>query len=85
MNALDAQFANFGIPETLFLDNGLQLVNQFVRRIRFKQVTSSPGHPDSNGLVESDVQEAEQTMTKMLEDGRSLNDVLRALDTSATW
>lgn len=85
MNALDAQFANFGIPETLFLDNGLQPVNQFVRRIRFKQVTSSPGHPDSNGLVESDVQEAEQTMTKMLEDGRSLNDVLRALDTSATW
>ena len=86
INALDAQFANFGIPEILFSDNGPQFANQefteFARRLGFTQVTSSPGHPASNGLAERNVQTAKQTMTKMFEDGRSLPDVLRALRTT---
>lgn len=43
---------------------------------------SSPGRPASNGLAERNVQTVKQTMTKMFEDGLSLNDVLRALRTT---
>lgn len=64
IRALDAQFANFGIPEILFSDNGPQFA-KFARTLGFTQVISSPGRPASNGLAERNVQTVKQTMTKM--------------------
>lgn len=48
IKALDKQFANYGITEILFSDNGPQFSNreltQFAQTLGFKHNTSSPGH-----------------------------------------
>lgn len=83
MQALNRQFANYGIPETLFSDNGPQFANrefrEFTRSLGVSHVTSSPHHPASNGLAERHVQTAKNTMIKMMDDRHNINDVLRVL------
>ena len=83
IEAVDEQFANFGIPEEVISDNGPQFActdfRSFADRLGFRHVTSSPGYPSSNGQAERSIQTAKKTMSKMFADGRSLPDVLRAL------
>lgn len=83
ISMLSKQFANFGIPEVLFSDNGPQFSSsefkEFAKQLDFRHVTSSPGYPCSNGQVEWEIQAAKQTMMKMFEDGRTLWNVLQAL------
>ena len=66
INALRPIFARHGVPEILRNDNGPQYVSQemseFSKAYGFKQVTSSPHYPKSNGLAERTV----QTMTKAM-------------------
>ena len=54
INALDAQFVNYGIPETLFghwTSICQQVLHSVCKNDGFTYVTSSPGHPASNGLA----------------------------------
>ena len=54
--ALDSQFADYGIPEVVYSDNGPQYANsefsQFAQRLGFRHSTSSPTYPASNGQAE---------------------------------
>ena len=83
ISMVDAQFANYGTPETVFSDNGPQFAStefhDFTTKVGTQHVTSSPGYPSSNGQTERSIETAKETMAKMFADGRSLNDVLRSL------
>lgn len=54
-----AHFTRQGIPDVLILDNGPQYSSRkfemFSQRWEFEHRTSSPGHPQSNGMAESAV------------------------------
>ena len=62
--ALDSQFADYGIPEVVYSDNGPQYANsefsEFAQRLGFSHSTSSPTYPASNGQAERSVQTAKQ-------------------------
>ena len=57
--ALKGIFSRFGIPNVLVTDNGPQFVSEdfknFSRTYQFMHVTSSPRHPQENGLAEKTV------------------------------
>ncbi|GAB1602670.1 uncharacterized protein K02A2.6-like, partial [Argonauta hians] len=61
---LSCHFARYGIPEIRMSDNGLQFSSSqfadFASSWDFQHVTSSPGHPQSNGLAEKTVQTAKR-------------------------
>ena len=61
-------FARWGIPETVISDNGPQYSSEqfkyFSRLCDFKHKTSSPGHAQSNGKVETAVKSAKGIMRK---------------------
>ncbi|UYV65559.1 K02A2.6-like, partial [Cordylochernes scorpioides] len=63
---LKRTFSNFGIPETLVSDNGPPFFSKefqnFTRTWNIVHVTSSPYHPQSNGMVERTV----QTLKKLI-------------------
>lgn len=69
-----SQFARHGIPDTLFTDNGPQFSSsafqQFSKEYQFQHTTSSPYHPQSNGMAEKGVQIAKLLLTKAKEDGQ---------------
>ena len=75
IEAVDEQFANFGIPEEVISNNGPQFActdfRSFADGLGFRHVTSSPGYPSSNGQAERSIQTAKKTMSKMFADGRS--------------
>ena len=77
---LKEQFSRYGIPETVFTDNGPQFVcrefREFEREWEFQYSTSSPLHPQSNGKVENSVKTCKLLMKKAL---LSKGDVLLAL------
>lgn len=56
---LEATFARFSIPRTIFTDNGTQLVSaemmKFAGEFDFKTVTRSLFYPQSNDLAETAV------------------------------
>ena len=60
ITAMKTIFSRHGIPRTLVSDNGPQFTSsemkQFASAYGFQQVTTSPYHPQSNGLVERMVQ-----------------------------
>ena len=66
-------FAAHGVPELLMTDNGSQFVSKefqmFAKEWSFKQVTSSPNYPQSNGLAENAVKQAKQLLEKSKRDG----------------
>ena len=66
-------FAVHGIPELLMTDNGSQFVSRefhlFAKELGFKQVTSSPTYPQSNGLAENAVKQAKKLLEKSKRDG----------------
>ena len=63
-------FSRHGIPEMVKSDNGPQYASkefrQFATNWRFKQTTSSPRYPRSNGLAERTVQSVKRLLTKAL-------------------
>ena len=63
-------FSRHGIPEMVKSDNGPQYASkefrQFATKWRFKQTTSSPRYPRSNGLAERTVQSVKRLLTKAL-------------------
>ena len=69
-------FATHGIPVTLISDNGRQFVSeefkQFMKGYDIIHTTSSPGHPQGNGLAERAVQSAKSLLEKTNRDGSDL-------------
>ena len=65
---LKSFFARYGIPETLFTDNGTQYVSDTFRKFSqewgFTHTTSSPKFAQSNGEVERAVQTAKSLLKK---------------------
>jgi hypothetical protein len=80
---LDKLFSDFGVPEVLVSDNGPQFgsadFRAFARHLAVSHVTSSPFYPESNGLAERSVQTVKAAFIKSMEDGRTLQDTLRAI------
>ena len=65
---LKAHFSHYGSPETLISDNGPQFASaefaQFSKTWDFEHRTSSPEHPQSNGMAESAVKTAKRLLQK---------------------
>ena len=70
-------FARYGIPDVLYSDNGPQYSSEefqkFAREWGFNHVTSSPYHPQSNGLAERAVRSANDLLEKCKRDGIDIN------------
>ena len=68
INKLRQQFARHGVPDTLVSDNGPQFSStefgKFSDEWEFAHVTSSPGHAQSNGMVESAVKAVKRLVRK---------------------
>jgi transposase InsO family protein len=71
------------VPEVLVPDNGPHFgsadFRAFARHLAVFHVTSSPFDPESNGLAERSVQTVKAAFIKSMEDGRTLQDTLRAI------
>ena len=71
---LKSIFAKMGIPEILVSDNATQYqsqeMTQFATEWGFKQITSSPLYPRSNGLAERTVQTAKNLLEKSKQSGQ---------------
>ena len=70
---LKAHFSRFGVPNELYTDNGPRYSSlefkEFSKEWGFMHKTSSPGFPQSNGLVERAVQTAKRMLDKCKCDG----------------
>ena len=70
---LSAHFARHGIPEILMSDNATCYMStefqNFSKEWDFKHVTSSPGHSQSNGLVEKAVHICKNVLDKAKQSG----------------
>ena len=79
-------FSRHGIPKTLLSDNGPQSIaneyKQFAQTWDFEHKTSSPHFPQSNGLVERQVQTVKHTLKKAHESGQDVYLALLALNTT---
>ena len=82
VSALKKIFSRYGGPEVLFSDNGPQFVSSemqgFVSLYGFSQSTSSPRHPQGNGLVERMVQTVKGLLMKSVENGEDFHLALLA-------
>ncbi|XP_045027188.1 uncharacterized protein LOC123470696 [Daphnia magna] len=80
---LDKIFSDFGVPEVLVSDNGPQFgsadFRAFACHLAISHVTSSPFYPESNGQAERSIQTVKAAFVKSMEDGRTLQDTLRAI------
>ena len=66
-------FARHGIPQTVVADNmpfGSRAFQQFAKAWNFNIITSSPTYPQSNGLVERNVQTIKRLLKKARDDGK---------------
>lgn len=70
---LRAHFSRYGAPSVLVSDNGPQFYceefSEFMKKWDIEHRTSSPGHPKSNGMVESAVKNAKKIISRALQDG----------------
>ena len=66
ITALKSIFSRYGVPATLFSDNGPQFssadMEEFLKLYSFNHVTSSPHYPQSNGMVERTVKTVKQLL-----------------------
>ncbi len=73
INKLKRLFATHGCPRVLTTDNGPQFncqeFTQFAKSWDFQHVTSSPEYPQSNGLAENAVKQAEKLLESCYLDG----------------
>ena len=73
VDGLEQVFSRHGIPSELHTDNGPQFASdefrQFARDYGFHHTTSSPHHPQGNGLVERSVQTIKGLLRKSAETG----------------
>ena len=72
ISRLKAQFARYGIPDTLVTDNGPQYSShsfkEFATKFQFTHATSSPHYPQSNGKAERAVQTVKSILKKAYKD-----------------
>lgn len=65
---LKAHFARYGLPDTIYSDNGRQLIsrefNDFCKKHDIKHETCSPGNSKANGAAEASVKIAKRLMKK---------------------
>ncbi|XP_052809638.1 uncharacterized protein K02A2.6-like [Mya arenaria] len=70
---LKSRFSTHGIPMRIFSDNGPQYTSEtfktFVDAWHIEHVTSSPRHPNSNGLAERTVQTVKRLLVKAKDSG----------------
>ena len=71
-----SQFSRHGIPEVLITDNGPRFSSHtlrcFTQQYQFNHHTSSPYHPQSNGMAEKAVQIVKRLMKKAVHDRKDL-------------
>ena len=77
VSAISQVFREHGIPERLISDNGTPFFSTefraFARKCGFSHDTSSPRYPQSNGLVERNIQTIKNTMVKAKETHTDVN------------
>ena len=77
VNCTKAQFARFGIPETVLTDNGPQFRAEqyanFAKEWEFNHITSSPYHSQANGKAESAVKIAKRLIKKANRDHQDIH------------
>ncbi|KAF2878627.1 hypothetical protein ILUMI_27549 [Ignelater luminosus] len=77
---LKSIFARHGIPDVVMSDNGPQftskLFKKFSQEWEFQHITSSPLYPQSNGLVERNVQIVKNSLIKAKQTNRDMYLVL---------
>ena len=82
ISAMSQVFGEHGIPERLISDNGTPFSSTefraFARKCGFSHDTSSPRYPQSNGLVERNIQTIKNTMVKAKETHTDVNMALLA-------
>jgi transposase InsO family protein len=80
IDALSSLFARYGLCEIIVSDNGSQFTstefNEFCARNGIKHITTSPGHPQSNGQAERYVDTVKSALKKGLQNGGNISDVL---------
>ena len=73
INILKTVFAEYGIPATVYTDQGTQFACQefreFAVQYRFQVQHSSPRYPQSNGFIEAMVKTVKNIMEKAEESG----------------
>ena len=72
-------FARHGIPQVVIADNMLFNCREFkifASSWNFQTVTSSPGYPQSNGLVKRNVQTIKRLFKKAYDEGKDVEIVL---------
>ena len=72
-----SQFSQHGIPDVMITDNGPQFschsFRCFTQQYQFNHCTSSPYHPQSNGMAEKAVQTVKGLMKKATLDGKDFH------------
>ncbi|CAF2039059.1 unnamed protein product [Rotaria magnacalcarata] len=80
IDALSSLFSRYGLCETIVSDNGSQFTStefsDFCVRNGIKHITTSPGHPQSNGQAERYVDIVKSALKKGLYNGGKISDVL---------
>ncbi|CAF4638013.1 unnamed protein product, partial [Rotaria sp. Silwood2] len=80
VDALSSLFARYGLCETIVSDNGTQFTSteftEFCARNGIQHITTSPGHPQSNGQAERYVDIVKSALKKGLFYGGKISDVL---------
>lgn len=80
---LKGHFARFGVPKSVMSDNGPQFSGKeflkFAQRWGFQHITSSPGHPRSNGRAEAAVKIIKHMMKKANHDKQDQYEALLEL------
>ena len=76
IEALQALFARYGLPEQIVSDNGAQFTSQefsdFVQANGIRHIRSAPYHPSTNGQAERFVQTFKRAMKAGEREGLSL-------------